>query len=163
MADATMVAARETLEESLEAMRETIAGAAPEALNWRPAGDETNTMAVLAVHSMHSTRSWLCSAMGRPLPERDRPAEFRATAAGVQELLRTFDTLAEECRDLLATDAPFDAAALRPTHARQRPDASTTVTAIWALIHALEHLREHVAHMQLTLQLWRQEQSRAPR
>ena len=39
MADATMAAARETLEESLGAMRETIAGAAPEALNWRPAGD----------------------------------------------------------------------------------------------------------------------------
>ena len=97
--------------------------------------------------------------MGQPLPERDRPAEFRATAAGVQELLRTFDTLADECRALLGTDAAFDAAALRPTHARQRTDASTTVTAIWALIHALEHLREHVAHMQLTLQLWAQKQS----
>jgi hypothetical protein len=25
---------------------------------------------------------------------------------------------------------------------------------VWALIHAVEHLREHVAHAELTRQLW---------
>jgi hypothetical protein len=28
------------------------------------------------------------------------------------------------------------------------------VTAAWALLHALEHLREHAAQAQLTRQLW---------
>jgi hypothetical protein len=30
----------------------------------------------------------------------------------------------------------------------------TTVTAAWALIHAVEHLQEHVAHAELTRQVW---------
>jgi hypothetical protein len=28
--------------------------------------------------------------------------------------------------------------------------------AAWALMHALEHLREHLGHMALTRQLWEQ-------
>ena len=32
--------------------------------------------------------------------------------------------------------------------------AQEPVTAAWALIHALVHLREHVGHAELTRQLW---------
>ena len=142
-----VAAARGILEGSLDDMRETIAATASDALNWRPAGEETNTVAVLAVHSMNSTRWWLSAAMGKEQPERDRPSEFVAKAASVEELLSFFDGMAADCRALLDADAPFEGGALRTRDGE-------TVTAAWALLHALEHLREHVGHVQLTAQLW---------
>lgn len=150
-----IAAASDVLDGSLEAMREVIAAADPEALDWRP-GPDTNSIAVLAVHSMHSTRTWLSVATGAPLPERDRPSEFLATAVGVDELLGFFDSMASECRALLDTPDPFDAGAVRPTGR----DHAETATAAYALLHALEHVREHVAHAQLTAQLWEMDHAR---
>lgn len=147
MADPTIEAAKELLDQALDAMRTSIAGATPDELNRRPAGDDTNTIAVLATHSMNSTRWWLHVAMGAEPPLRDRPSEFLAAAAGVDELLSFFDEMAADCHAVLNTDVPFDGGALRER------DADETVTAAWALLHALEHLREHVGHMELTRQL----------
>ena len=147
MADPTIDAAREIFDEAFKAMRESIVGSTPEGLNRRPAGDDTNSIAVLATHSMNSTRWWLHVAMGAEPPARDRPSEFLATAGRVDELLTFFDGMAADCRAVLSTDAPFDGGALRER------DAEETVTAAWALLHALEHLREHVGHVELTRQL----------
>src|SRR5437762_13656446 len=80
MLDPTITAAREIIEESIEGIRGAIAGLPADALNWRPAGEGTNPIAVLAVHAMHSTRSWLAVATGGPLPDRDRDAEFRRSS-----------------------------------------------------------------------------------
>ena len=154
MSDPTIDAARRLLEDSLGAMREAIAGADPRALNWRPGGEDTNPLAVLVVHSMHSTRSWLSVATGVPLPERDRPSEFLATAEQADELLTFFDAMANECRALLDGAGAFDAGAQRETNRTSSSDEVEVVSAAWALLHALEHLREHVAHAQLTRQLW---------
>ena len=49
MLDPTITAAREIIEESIEGMRGAIAGLPANALNWRPAGEGTNPIAVLAV------------------------------------------------------------------------------------------------------------------
>ena len=46
--------------------------------------------------------------------------------------------------------------AIRRTHTRPNPDDDMKVPAAWALLHAIEHLREHVGQMQLTRQLWEQ-------
>ena len=150
MPDPTIEAARRILDGSLHEMREAIAGLPPDALGWRPAGEDTNPLAVLTVHSMHSTRWWLSVALGAPAPERDRPSEFRATAADAAELLSFFDRMAADCRALLATEEAFEAGTLRPDP-RTGDDPET---AAWALLHAVEHLREHVGHASLTRQLW---------
>ena len=50
-ADPTIEAARGFLDGSLDSMREAIAGCIGEALNRRPAGDDTNAVAVLVVHA----------------------------------------------------------------------------------------------------------------
>ena len=147
MTDPTIDAAREILDEALVAMRASIVGATPDELNRKPAGDDTNSIAVLATHSMNSTRWWLHVAIGAEPPVRDRPSEFLASAAGAAELLSFFDGMAADCRDVLAVDVAFDGGALREREAEQ------TVTAAWALLHALEHLREHVGHVELTRQL----------
>ncbi len=151
MTDPMIVAASDLLDGSLNAMREVIADADAASLDWRP-GADTNSIAVLATHSMHSTRSWLSVAVGAPWPPRDRPSEFLATADGVDELLSFFDSMAADCRALLNTTDAFDPGAVRATHSE-----GETATAAWALLHALEHLREHVAHTQLTRQLWEME------
>lgn len=162
MADPTITAARQIVDESLPSLRGAIAGASPEALNWRP-GEDMNTIAVIVTHAMHSTRMWLSAAVDAPKPDRDRPKEFLATAANADELLSFFDTIAADVRGLLDTDAPFEAGAVRHDYHRMVDDPLEDVTAAWALLHALEHLQEHVAHAQLTRQLWEQQADEASR
>lgn len=149
MADPTIEAARSIVDESLDAMRAAIAGASVDALNRRPAGDETNSIAVLVVHAVSSTRWWLSVALAGTVPDRDRPSEFLTTVAGADELLGVFDPIAGDCRTLLQTDAAFEAGAIR-----EDPRDGDRVTAAWALVHAVEHLREHVGHAELTRQLF---------
>jgi len=150
MSDPTIEAAREIFDESVDHLREAIEGLSPDALDWRPAGEETNPIVVLAVHGMHSSRWWFTIARGLPLPERDRPSEFVAQTGGDAELLAFVDRMAADCRDRLDAQEPFD-----PTVTRPVPD-DEPVSAAWALLHALEHLREHVAQAQLTRQLWQE-------
>lgn len=152
--DPTLEAARSFVDESLDSMRAAVAGSSADALNRRPAGDDTNPVAVLVVHAVSSTRWWLSIALGAPIPERDRPSEFLTVVAGADELLGVFDPIAADCRALLDTDMAFEAGAMR-----EEPSEGERVSAAWALIHAVEHLREHVAHAELTRQFW---EDRAP-
>ena len=152
MTDPLVSAARHLFDKSVAAMRPSIEGASPDALNWRPAGAETNSIAILAVHAVTSARTWLSVAVGAPEPDRDRDTEFRTAVADAGELLEIVDRVADECRTVLAIDDEVDWGAERTPG--RRPDPLETLTAAWALLHGLEHLREHVAHLQLTRQLW---------
>lgn len=152
--DPFVMAAREALDDALGDVRASIEGAPAAALNWRPAGDDTNSIAVLGVHAMSSTRSWLAVAMGAPLPPRDRDSEFRATQEDAGALLSFVDAMRADCIALLELPAPDDWGIARKTHARPAPDAPDHVAAAWALLHALEHLREHAGQLMLTRQLW---------
>lgn len=152
--DPFLGAARYNLKQSIEDYRRSLAGLDADALNWRPAGDEINSMAVLTFHAWSSTRSWLNVALGRPLPERDRDAEFLTSATDADQLRAWFEDIAQQCDALLATREPIDWAAMRKTHARPGPDDPQEVPAAFALLHAMEHLREHEGQMSLTRQLW---------
>jgi uncharacterized damage-inducible protein DinB len=149
MTDPAIEAARGFVDHSLDAMRRAIAGSDPELLNWRPAGQETNSIAVIAVHALTSTRWWLSVAITGNPPERDRAAEFRTTVSSAEELLSIVDPLAADCRELLKSEDPLELGASR-TDPRE---GGSTTTVAWALIHAIEHLQEHVAHAELTRQV----------
>jgi DinB superfamily len=152
MTEPTIQAATTILDASLTAMRPTIEGLEADALNWRP-GDETNTIAVLVTHAMSSTPWWLSLAMGVELPVRDRPAEFLATTDRPEDLLAWFDERSAQCRSILDSEAPFDRAPVRvPPSGWSGPPGP--FTAEWVLFFGLGHLQEHVAHAQLTKQLW---------
>jgi hypothetical protein len=153
VADPTIEAARDILGDSLDEFRKALDGCSSDELNRRPAGDDTNGLAVLATHAMHSSRSWLSLAVSAPLPDRDRDAEFRVVVEDAGAFMATFDALAGECRALIETDLPFDPGRLGTAPWRTY-NSDEPVTAAWALLHALEHLREHVGHAQLTRQLW---------
>ncbi|MDO8615740.1 MAG: DinB family protein [Dehalococcoidia bacterium] len=156
MTDAMIVSARYVVDESLKDLRTAIEGLPGAALDWRPgglpagqAGAETNSVAVLATHVLHSTRWWLSVALGTPLPDRDRESEFRAAASDAAALLDLVDALSEDCRRLLGSVQEVDWAALRPVGGDPRE-----APAAFALLHAAGHLREHVGHIALTRQLW---------
>ena len=152
--DPLLAAGNATVRRTLAEMRQTVAEFPPDGLNWKPAGEDTNSVAVLATHSLHSTRSWLCTALGEALPDRDRDSEFRVAADDPAALLDLFDRMSSECTTLFERGQTADWGAIRRTHTR--PDASDAieVPAAWALLHAIEHLREHLGQMQLTRQLW---------
>ena len=149
MSDPTIEAARDILDDALAELRTTLEGCSADELNRRPAGASTNGLAVLATHALASTRSWLSLATRAPLPDRERDAEFLVVVEDAGAFLATFDAAAAECRGLLAGDVGFDAAAVG-TAPWRTDGADEPVTAAWALLHALEHLREHVGHAQLT-------------
>ena len=153
MPDATIEAARNILGDSLGELRAAIDPCSAEQLNRRPGGDDTNGLAVLATHALQSTRSWLSLATGAELPHRDRPAEFQVVVDDADAFMSWFDATAQECRALLDAAGAFDPS--RVGTAPWRPDdlAHEPVTAAWALMHALAHLREHVGHTQLTRQV----------
>jgi Protein of unknown function (DUF664) len=146
----SLEAAREILHDSLDALAKEINGVPVDDLNARPAGGESNSLAVIAVHALSSTRSWLSLASGAPLPDRDRAAEFRSVAD--HAFAASAQGLAGECRDLMASDR-FDPNRTATAPWRSGELASEPVTASWALLHALMHLREHVGHAQMTRQL----------
>lgn len=149
-----LFAAQNKVRGTLVEMRECIAGFPVESLNWRPAGEDTNSAAVLVTHSLQSTRNWLCVALAEPLPERDRESEFRVEATESDGLLRWLDEMSAECLALLDPSRTVDWAAVQQTHTRPNPQDDTRVPQAWALLHAIEHLREHLGQLQLTRQLW---------
>ena len=73
MSDPTIDAARDVLAESLDKIRRGIAGLTVDQLNAKPAGGETNSVAVIATHALASTRSYMSIAVGAPPPPRDAP------------------------------------------------------------------------------------------
>jgi hypothetical protein len=149
VADATIDALREVLEESLGELRKGVAGRSVEQLNARPAGGDTNSIAVIVAHALGSTRSWLSLAMGAPMPARDRPAEFRAVAD--DGFAAWTDERIAECLALL-DGATWDPTRVGTTAWTKAPE---TRTAAYAASHALSHLGEHVGHLHMTLELLR--------
>ena len=151
MSDPTIDAARDVLAESLDEIRRGIAGLTVDQLNAKPAGGETNSVAVIATHALASTRSYMSIAVGAPPLPRDRPAEFRTVAADgfggwVEDMIG-------QCLGLL-DGVTFDPSieGVR-TWTQDPPD--DPVTASWALLQATSHLGEHVGHLHMTLELLR--------
>lgn len=153
MTDAFLPSIRFVVSEDLKDLRAGVEGLPGEALDWKPAGDDTNSIAVLVTHVLHSTRSWLSVALGAPLPDRDRDSEFRAKSDDAKALLDFMADFSAQIVGIIDSAKDVDWTTPRKTHARPG-DAPETVPAAWALLHAIEHLREHIAHVGLTRQLW---------
>ena len=151
MPDPILTSARDALRRSRDDTRAAIDGLPPDALNWRPAGDDTNSIAAMANHAVTSARTWLSVAVDAPLPDRDRPTEFQFEAASAAALLAFTDGLFEDCLSLIDSSRTVDWAALRK---HWDPGREIELFPAWALLHALEHLREHLGQILLTRQLW---------
>jgi uncharacterized damage-inducible protein DinB len=153
VADALLVAARDILDDSLRELLASLDGLDADALNARPSGDDTNALAVVVTHALASTRSWLSLAAHAPPPPRDRPAEFLTAVTDGNTFREASAASADGCRRLLADVDEIDPDREGTAPWRGGAEADEPVSAAWALLHALEHLREHVGHAQLTRQL----------
>ena len=154
MPDAMLASAAYVLRDDIKELRGAVDGLPDEALNWKPAGDDTNSVAVLVTHVLHSTRSWISTAVGAPLPDRDRDSEFLVTAERTADLLALIDDFGSQMLGLVNDAGEVDWAANRKTHMRPDPELPDYVPAAFALLHAIEHFGQHVAHVSLTRQLW---------
>ena len=132
-------------------LRDEVRGLDAAALNWIP-GPETNSIAALVVHTLGSEAEVLRTV--RALPgERDRESEFRRRAETAEELLAALDGGDAYLDELTDGVTAEDLAARRPRG--DRPPQ----TGIYWLISNYGHAREHLAHIQLTKQLYGQRQS----
>jgi hypothetical protein len=82
MSDPIIAAARRAAAEAFAVLRTAVDGLDATALNARPAGADTNSIAVLTTHAAKSARFLLGIAVGQPPVPRDRPAEFATTVTG---------------------------------------------------------------------------------
>ncbi len=149
-----LASAAYVLKDHIKELRDAVEGLPDEALNWKPAGDDTNSVAVLVTHVLHSTRSWISTAVAAPLPDRDRDSEFRTAGERTSDLLALLDDFGSQILALLNNAGDIDWAANRKAHMRPDPELPDYVPAAFALLHAIEHFGQHVAHVSLTRQLW---------
>lgn len=142
---------------SLETRRtrifETLATAPPEAWNWTPTEDETNSLFVLATHSIGSEHGWIYETLGRGAKTRDRAAEFQASGDALDELRSKYAQVGHETGEILGALTNDD---LLTTRYRE---SHGDVSARWIILHVIEHCSEHLGQMELTRQLWEQSKS----
>ena len=138
----------ELYKEVHQRIREIVTDLDAEALDWSP-GPETNSISVLVVHTLGSEAEVLRTVRGLT-SDRDRDAEFVGRPATAADLLARLD----------AADALLDEHASAITAGdlesmRERPTREPRLGRYW-LFSNYGHAREHLAHMQLTRQLYEQ-------
>jgi hypothetical protein len=129
-------------------LRDEVRDLSEEELNWKPA-PETNSIAVLVVHTLGSEAEVLRIAADIP-GTRDRPAEFLVTRNSADDLLRELDQADSYLEALAPRITAEDLATERP-----RRDLPPQTGLHW-LVTNYGHAREHLAHIQLTKQLYAQ-------
>lgn len=151
--DAVKTAAREILDQCCEDMRIAVKGLDAATLTRTPAPD-TSPLATLVRHATSATRYMLgCAATGRgdfkTYRGDIRPAAFAGDQAEADALIRLVDQVEEDARRLIE-EVPME-----KLDERVVLDGATEPgpTRAWAMLHALEHFREHVGHAQLTRQV----------
>ena len=139
---------------SLQMLRATIEDLPDAALDWSPVAG-MNSLAVLVVHALTSTRFWLGNGAGqlRSLSDyrkSDRLPSFKSTGITADELRRRIDETAAEVERILATgtEAHLSATVSFP----EDPPESRSGAA--CLVSGVAHLREHVGHAQSVRDFW---------
>jgi hypothetical protein len=128
-------------------LREALSGLAPEALAWTP-GPDTSSIGTLCVHLLGSEGEALRSVRGMP-SDRDRGAEFAARSYSRDELLALIDAADRELDSLGLALTKKDLRAVRA-----RPNHAESETGMHWLVRNYGHAREHLAHVELTRQLY---------
>lgn len=137
-----------------ERMRRVVQKADTEALNWRP-GPDTNSIYVLVNHALNAQKTWLANAVGEQFADRPARAVEFSLSGEPATLLRRLDEAAEDVKIYLEKLKTEDLTR------ELRRFGDQPVSGAWAFLHALEHPQEHLAHIELTWQLWEQRQNSA--
>jgi len=128
-------------------IRALIANLEADALEYTPAPG-TNSIAVLVVHTLGSEAEALRIVAGVP-NQRDRDAEFRPSDENVHSLLQRLDAAGQFLNEITPKLTSERLATKMP-----RGDRAPETGLYW-LVRNYGHEREHLAHMELTLQMYR--------
>jgi hypothetical protein len=137
----------EALCNAIERILACLDGLDAEGLNWRPPAPETNSLYVLAYHSMGSAEAAIIGELGGQPVDRDRDAEFTASGDSAAPLHARWEALRPRLREALARLTPADME--RTVHHRRFGAMSGRAY----LILAAQHPAEHVGHAELTRDL----------
>ena len=127
----------------------------PEELDQAPLPSDTNSPGVLVTHMAGSESFWVHQVAGGMDVERDRDAEFRSAGASAADLAATLDRTGDKTRQVLRGLSGDD---LDRT-AQARP-GEPPVTTRYAVLHALEHMAQHVGQLALTVQVLHAQEGR---
>lgn len=128
-------------------LREAITGLDSEALNWTP-GPDTSSIGTIITHALGSEAEMLRNIVQIPT-NRDREAEFASQTHEAGHLLGLVDAADKDWRQLAPTIQENDLRALRP-----RPNKPDPQSGLFWLARNYGHLREHLAQVHLTRQLY---------
>ncbi len=129
-------------------------GLPPEALDWVP-GQDMNSISVLVFHLTGAERFWIGDVAAQEPSDRDRDAEFKVKGLGTDALKKRLDDT------LTHAGAALEKFSLQDLELpRRSPQTNREFTIGWALLHALEHAREHAGQIQITRQLWEQKENK---
>ncbi len=147
----------ERLQDRRAELLKALDGLDADGLNWKPLPEGTNSIAVLATHSLGSEREWIHQMVGGKQIERNRKAEFTTrfedSASPVDSLKAMYAAVALQSQNVLAALQAADLDTARTTRQGLR-------TVRWCILHSLEHYTEHLAQIWLTRQLWENRSAR---
>jgi uncharacterized damage-inducible protein DinB len=137
----------------LDEIEQALEGLPQAAIDWSP-GPEMNSIGVLVAHVAGSTTYWIGDVVGRGATQRVRAAEFRTVGVSAADLRQALATLRADADATLASLTLIELTTLR-----RAPTDGQEYTVAWSLFHALEHAAIHAGQVQLTRQLWMQQQA----
>ena len=130
-----------------------------QALNWAPLERATNSVGALATHMCGLTRWWVLQGLSGESVGRDRGSEFTVVVDSnghIEFWGRSVDLSMLICEtQIFVCDAlkKLDSVALDDTCFI---DSLGSHTKRWALVHTIDELSQHIGHMELTIQLWKE-------
>ena len=133
---------------AIERIVRSLDGLDADGLNWRPPAPLTNSVYVLAVHTMANAEEFILSMLDSQRIPRDRDAEFAAVGETAAPINARWHDLQTTLRDALNRFGP-DVLTQTYTHPRRG-----TLTGRAILIFVAQHASEHVGHAELTRQLF---------
>lgn len=134
---------------AIERILACLDGLDAEGLNWRPPAPETNSLYVLAFHTMGSAEAAIIGELAGQYVERDRDAEFRAAGDSAAPLHARWEALKPRLREALAGLTVADME--KTVHHRRFGAMSGRAF----LILAVQHPAEHAGHAELTRDLFK--------
>ena len=135
-------------QDSHRQLREGIIDLDSEGLNWTPA-DSTSSIGTIVIHALGAEAEMLRNILQMPI-NRNRDAEFTPQTHELGNLLRLLDATDNDWQNLAPRIQEDDLRTLRP-----RPNKSGPQSGLYWLVRNYGHIREHLAQLQLTKQLYK--------
>jgi len=145
----------EELKHLLDRLVQSLEGLTGEQLNWRPPAPETNSIFVIATHTMGNLEAWVLGIVCAQPIERDRPAEFASSGQDAAPLVARARELGRRFEEALATlSEPLDAMR-EPQQQHWGIGQTRPVSIREGFMHTIEHAAIHLGEIGVTRDLIR--------